>query len=359
MFCTKCGANNPDAAAYCERCGQKLVPAAPAGGFAPPAPLTPPAPPAGGGYTPPTGGGYAPPVGGYTVTDGNRVEIHDGQGGRVYGWTASPALQSVRKLATSPLYLTMAIAYSVSLLMRLIVSVTGVNAMANLIVSALMPILYEADMEYMVYEIQDMLYSMSGTGVFTAILSMLPTILVAVGMWMVFVSAKNRTAPSMKTSGLTMIKVINIINMVAVDIVYALLLIACIVGMVAAGSYAEEELTIVMAVVLILLIGIAVLVNLYYGKINKTINTMKSVITTGRPSDQVSGFIGVMCYISAVLSIISVISSLVALSIPGLLNNGAMAVSLFCCGNIIFQFRNEMRRLSQPAYPGASGYYRP
>ncbi len=104
-------------------------------------------------------------------------------------------------------------------------------------------------------------------------------------------------------------------------------------------QYADIDNAILICV--LILVGMDIYFNVYYGKINQSLGTAIRVIKTGTPSNKVSGFIGVICYIAAVAAVLAAILSLNS-SIWKFLSLIANGIAQFCFGHLIFSFKNKM-----------------
>lgn len=170
---------------------------------------------------------------------------------------------------------------------------------------------------------------------------------------MIFVSAINRNSDGMKTSGLTMIKVINIIRLVCICVCLGIVEIIFIIAMVqsskgysalndissTAGSIASAGIGVLLVLDLLIVAGFVIAI-LYYAKIIKSINTVKETITSGIMSNKVSSYVAILTFILAGFTLISVFFAGSALSV---LSTLCSVVSMVCFGILIFKYRNTMR----------------
>ena len=151
-----------------------------------------------------------------------------------------------------------------------------------------------------------------------SIISMLPGILIALGLWITFFTCVSRKN-TVKTSGLTVIFVVNLVQMT----LSCLVLLAALIPLAAAYTgadaladalfLADEDIieTIALAAGLVLL-AVFVFALIYYIKLCTTISNIRSTLKTGVPNKKVSRFIAVLCYISGGILILSGISSLLS-----------------------------------------------
>lgn len=297
MFCKMCGVENADGSAFCKNCGINLS--------APVAPATPAA---------------VPPV---QVT--------------VQPLSTNPVLNAVKKVASSPLFLVAVIVYSLQILLTLINSTT-IGARLEMFLYNLLD-RFGGNAPYEFYEAVD---SISRIGdipyVLFTVVGLIPTILICIGLWITYSSARNRLSDGMKTSGLTMIKVITIIQLVFSCISLALteiLLMLLVVGVAAEELYNAGVIIAILAFVVIISVAAYVLEIIYLAKIIKSINTAKNTITTALPSDKVSTFVAVWAFISAAGKLFGLASNF--------LLSAATMTSLICFGILIFKYKSAMR----------------
>ena len=314
MFCSRCGVENSEGAAFCKNCGNSLGKNA----------VTPPAAPV------------------YTVHNKAKAPL-----------SSNPVVNAVKQVASSPLALVAIIAFSAMVLVSLISSLVDRNALTAAIYS-LLNSLTEAgvDVPYEIYNAIDSAYYSLGSGlyVFASILGLIPSILICVGLWLTYSSAASRSSDGMKTSGLTTIKVINIIQLVGTCIAFAFIELLIIIIGIAASSVAREysyyydyssgaSLVATIGVVIPALIVAAVytLQIIYQAKVIQSVNTAKKTITTGVPSDKISGFVAVWLFISAGFSLFGLATNF--------LGCACSITSLICFGILIYKYRNAMRAI--------------
>ncbi len=296
MVCPNCGAVNADNNTFCEQCGAGLAQA-----------------------QQPTAA-YAP----------------------------NPAVEAVKRLGASKLFLVAAILLSVTLLFNCINAIAGGDdAFAQITTAADQLGVGDA------FGALDQQPSVLGT-----LLGMLPSILIAVGVWMTYVAAANTTTSSMKTFGLTMIKVIMIISLVAICV---LTVIAEIFLAIAAGAISQlgdsDAMTVggaILTIVQVALIPAIALVIVYIALMLSTINKVKKTVTTGFAYYKASGFVAVMNFLSALGALSGAFGGSAFQAIASLCS--AAALVLF--GILIFQYRSTLRPIAEmqmmpPAAPYA------
>ena len=140
---------------------------------------------------------------------------------------------TMKKMLTSPLFLVGAIGYSVYCLFELLSEIAGGSAISNLLYNLDSLSGYSMDYGYM----QAYLSAYNGARVVTALVLSIPVVLIVTGMWLMFASAKSNSQPGISVTGLSMIRVIVIIQLVFACLGAALLEIICIFVMAGAGSF--------------------------------------------------------------------------------------------------------------------------
>ena len=183
----------------------------------------------------------------------------------------------------------------------------------------------------------------------------IPAILIVVGLWMLFASAKNRSGEPLKATGLTIIKVITIINLVVVSLAALLVVVVLFLAMAALASY-EDAIVPAFLAVIVLVAAIFALAILFYVKLATTIHTMQTSIRTGMPSDRVSAYVAVIAILGGVGSLMSILG---AGGVSGMLAMLGAAVAAFCYGIFLFRYRKEMRLVMGGQYLSAPDYNQP
>ena len=309
MFCSKCGIENTEGAAFCKNCGNRL-------GVAP-APEAAPAAQEAPVYTAPAPV-VKPPL------------------------SSHPVLNAVKKIASSPLFLVAVIAYSAQLLFSLINLFKGGNAILSMIYRILD--MMGGNVPYEFYEIIDRIaYIGRAPVIIFGFLGLIPTMLICAGLWMTYASAQSRMSNGMKTAGLTMIKVLTIIQLIgsciAVVVIELLLLIA-VIG-IAATEYAPGAAIAVMVFVVLVVAASYTLQIIYSAKIIKSLNAAKNTIMTGVPAAKASAFVAIWAFISAFGALFSLVTSF--------LSSAAAITSLVCFGILVFKYNNSMRAIAAPS----------
>ena len=354
-FCSNCGAQANDGAAFCTACGASLSTQASASSMSSTGSF---------GQTQQAPGAWSP------------APQYQPQYQPTYAvQPLSPAIGVLKRIAASPLFLVATILTTLGVLLRFISSLTG-----GIDIASIMNALYQNGvigywdyMEFLdTYRYSEIYPLINGLNILSTLISLVPIILVAIGLWLIFGAGASKSRADFSTTGLTMVKVINIINLVFECIGYGIGMIAVVVMMIgvsAASSYASSyssyygygydyaETAVgvsigVIAICAVILIAVAVFRIIWYVKINKSINAATVTARTGNGNMNASTYVGVFCFIGAGCGFIGFIFSLVtyitALSIITSLCSIATSI-LF--GIVIFKYRSSMARLAVTPMP--------
>lgn len=322
-FCPKCGNQLGDNVSFCNRCGADVKGAAAAGNQ-------------NGGFN-----GAAPQPQYATPQPQFNGQVNMPQAGNMNA--PGTAIEVIKAIGKSPLFLAAVVAMTLSVLFNFFYQISGSNAAFDSLRETLGRIGLDR-------EAREIVNSMEGVSVGSILISMVPSILIVIGLWLTYVSLSNRTGP-ISTVGLTMIKVINIIELVFMCIAFAIVEIVLIAGMVGVSIVKNDTSSAdgktlaglaggLLVVGAIVLAAVFVLMIVYLSQIISSINTAKRTIATGVASDKVSAFVAVMSFIAAFFNVISLFSGDGALHVLGALCGIASSI---CFGVLIFKYKNAMR----------------
>lgn len=313
MFCPKCGTQNADGVSFCQNCGSPLTTNQPA-------------------YQQPyQASQYRQPV--YSQAP-----------------ASSTGLATLKRVCSSPVALVAIIAYTAAALFSFLNSASGS--------SGIFRYLYQvADMLDMEDMIGELYYAVRSTSVVSAVIGMIPNVLIAVGLWLTYATAVNKNNAGMKTGGLTLIKVILIINLVFICILLAAIEVVALVTVInLADSYYSSS---AVGPLVGVMVGVAIamtLVILFYVKAVQTINTIKLTAQNGIPSDKVSIYVAVIAFITGGFTVLSII---VSYGVFALLANLCSATASITFGIFLCSYRGKMRaatngvghtNMQQPVY---------
>mgnify|MGYP004516128621 FL=1 len=337
MFCMNCGQPCADGNKFCEHCGAPLLDTTTQPASQPaPQPVQQPV--------------YAQPQAPVTPISDVRYTL--------------------KKLATSPLFLAAAIAYSCMVLFTIAAAVAGQSGLLGALDSYLnMALRYGGysmgELSYALDQLDQVMPFLRGASLGSALVGQIPAILIAVGIWLVFASAVDKSGMPMKTTGLTIIKVITIISLIGSSLLLVVLEGVLIFGTAAAAKYDDSVVVVGVVIVLavLVLMGLGILMSV---KTISTIGTMQRTIQTEQPSDKVSVYVAVICILNAIGAVFGMLGFGSVFSVlSGLCN----AVAYICFAIFLFQYRDKMRVLmagstpypvmvsAQPVYTAASQQY--
>lgn len=276
--------------------------------------------------------------------------------------SSNPAVNVLKTIGSSPLFLTAAILYSVSTLITVFTSVLGNSGVSDYLWYAFSTM----DIDYsMLYPIMN---ALNGASIGLTLLFSVPAILVAVGMWLHFATCRDRRSGNISTAGLTICKVIAIIFLVCYCLVTALLLFAVIMVLAGGSAYFSYSydlygygydsgyaagVTAGVVFMLLLCVAIFVLFILYYVSVIRTIGKIKASAVSGMPENRISRFLTAMLYITGVLSGISGLIALFSTPVSGLATLASAVCSILiavCLGRQRQQMTLLLYPPIQPAY---------
>lgn len=222
------------------------------------------------------------------------------------------------------------------------------------------------------------LYNPSGSSsAIGTLIGLIPSILVVIGGWMLYASARKTQSGAISPAGMSVIRVAPIINLVVVCLFAPFL---CVVALAAslmglAGIKYSDSLGGIFGVGLMLflfLLVVAVVIYLIvFGvKSISTVNTLKAAIETGAITKKISKLVIVTCYIFGVISALGVLCSVLTQCLTGVymyeianslgseyspnilltwfslimssLATIGSAVSFFCFGRILSRYKKRL-----------------
>lgn len=347
MFCSNCGAKLADGSSFCPNCGTPVKQNTPNSNV----------------YSQNSANNNAPVYSynhhaGYSYNSApQHANVPDPQ--------HNPVLGILKKIGSSPLFIVCASLFTLSLLLSFWYAVGGQNQLIN----SIYRIADQLGVSYYLWSyFEQIRFAINGY----AVVALIPSILVAVGLWLTFASAHNKYQPSVKTAGLTIIKVINCINLVWSCIVLAAVEIVGIIALIAVSAASDNSydsyygyyshsnayaLGFVVGLMLTFAVAFAFEI-IFLAKINKTINSMKNAAVNGYVKSLASSYVAVILIISAVFSLIGAVA---ALYDPFVALQAVVACAMnICFAVLIFSYNGQMRQFynkQQNTYVYASQTY--
>lgn len=149
------------------------------------------------------------------------------------------AVSIIRTMAVSVLFLIAAIGYSMYVLFELLSGFSGGSGIMDIMNSAMQMSGGYSTMDYSA--VQALSGFMGGMTMFTTVITLLPAMLIMAGIWLAFAAAKRNVLPGLASTGLTMVRIVVIVQLVFACIGLALVELICILVMVG-GQYGSQLL---------------------------------------------------------------------------------------------------------------------
>ncbi len=261
---------------------------------------------------------------------------------------ANPAVAAVKKTGGSALFLIATITYTVTVLLSLI------SAFMPSSMYAYADMLYELTYDYSVYET---ISAMNAGSIFGALIASIPTILTALGLWLIYGASKSNK-PRVSTGGLTMINVFQIIMLVLASLGLAIICVLMVVAALAVREanawsfygYSGAEAVLGIAgtaflVIFAILILFMVLAIIYYAKLIGSIRVIKKAANGIVAGKKISMFVIVINFIIVGLSVIGLISSLVFFNFITFLGNLLTITFNILITIILIQMRGRLNQI--------------
>ena len=258
------------------------------------------------------------------------------------------AISIIRKMSVSVLFLVGAIGYSVYVLFGLVGSLAGRSGVTDLMDQIMSMSGGYSSLDYSAVRAVSGMFN--GITVFSMLMSMLPAMVIVAGIWLIFAAAKRNMLPGTASVGLTMARVIAIIQLVLACIGAVLLEILCIVLLSAVNSVSgyygsTGSANAVLVFIMILFAGASAVQIIYYLKLNKMIVNIKDTLLTGQPDDNISLYVEILCYINGGIAVIGALMSLADVEVLNFFANAGMATADICFAIMIRQYRSKMQLL--------------
>ena len=250
--------------------------------------------------------------------------------------SSNPAVNLMKTLGSSPKFLTAAILYSVAVLFNLLASFGASDVISTLYY-------YGANYGFDPDVFYPMMSALEGSTVVSAVIGAIPSILMAVGMWLFYTTCRNTQSGNVSTVGLTICKVITIINLVLLCCVVLFLVAMVMIFIIAFagmgeinyysysdGYYGATSAAFVITLLVIVSLIVAAVLALaiaYQVSILRAINRIKGSALNGAPDNRISRFLTGFMMVIGVLTCLGGLFSLIASPVAGI----ASLASGVCC----------------------------
>lgn len=247
-------------------------------------------------------------------------------------------LNTIKRVCTSPVALVAIIAYTAAVILRLLDFISGFSSIWSYIDGTS----FLSDTESLFSDFYTVIEKMIAV---IGIIGLVSAILTAVGLWITYSSARNPRMAGMKTTGLTLIKVILVTSLVYISVaVVAIVTILFIAEINLSDRYTDLMMT-VLGIIVVTAMAISLTLGiLYYVKAIQTVNRLKNTIVSGIPSDKVSVLVAVSSLIVGGYTVIFIPKSL---GVMAVFTNLCSAAAFIAFGIFLFFYRNKMRLLMQ------------
>ena len=274
--------------------------------------------------------------------------------------SSNPAVNILKKVGSSPMFLVAAICHSASILLSLLSSLFMWSG-GNTILSNIIPD-YAYYFEYGSY--YDTLSNINLMSTFTG---SIPSVLIAISLWLIYTACKDRCTGGVATTGFTIAKVISIIFVVISSLGVAAVLLSGVILVIFSlyelnsysgfGYYLSPEFIVVLLVIMLaMLLALLVVMIIYYAMLVKTINRIKATAYTGIADNRISGFVIVFGYIFSVLTVLGGCSSLFAIQPVLGISAISSGVAAFLVSMCLSNYKKSMNVLM---YEEANAYAAP
>ena len=256
---------------------------------------------------------------------------------------ANPVLNTVRQMATSPLFLAATAAQSGMVLFNIIASMAGTSGLLGTVGAYLSMILRLGG--YSSREASGLLDGIgslfTGASLGATLVGQCPAILIAVGLWLIYLAETGKISASTRNTGMTLVKVSTIISLVVSVLGLVVSEVLAIMITATAAKYDDSAIGggIIIMLLLLVVLGLGVLMHL---KTLSTLGVMQQTLQTAQPSDKVSTYVAVISFLNGIGAVLGMLGFG---SVPSVLSDLCSAVACICFAVFLFQYRDKMRAL--------------
>lgn len=319
--CPKCGKMLNDSMAFCTQCGTPLANAA-----AQPAPQPP-----------------QQPVWSASQPTQSAPRFAQQPTQQHYYAPANPVLNTVKRMATSPLFLAATAAQSGMVLFNIIASMAGTSGLLGTVGTYLSMILSLGG--YSSREASGLLDGIgslfTGASLGATLVGQCPAILIAVGLWLIYLAEAGKISTATKNTGFTLVKISTIISLAVSILGLVVAEILAIMITATAAKYDDSAIGggIIIMLLLLVVMGLGILMN---SKTLSTLGVMAKTAQAAQPSDKISTYVAVISFLNGIGAVIGMLGFG---SVPSVLSSLCNAVVCICFAVFLFQYRDKMRAL--------------
>ena len=168
-----------------------------------------------------------------------------------------------------------------------------------------------------------------------------PAILIAVGLWLIYLAEAGKISTATKNTGFTLVKISTIISLAVSILGLVVAEILAIMITATAAKYDDSTIGggIIIMLLLLVVMGLGILMN---SKTLSTLGVMAKTAQTAQPSDKISTYVAVISFLNGIGAVIGMLGFG---SVPSVLSSLCNAVVCICFAVFLFQYRDKMRAL--------------
>ena len=168
-----------------------------------------------------------------------------------------------------------------------------------------------------------------------------PAILIAVGLWLIYLAEAGKISTATKSTGFTLVKISTIISLAVSILGLVVAEILAIMITATAAKYDDSAIGggIIIMLLLLVVMGLGILMN---SKTLSTLGVMAKTAQTAQPSDKISIYVAVVSFLNGIGAVIGMLGFG---SVPSVLSSLCNAVACICFAVFLFQYRDKMRAL--------------
>ena len=181
----------------------------------------------------------------------------------------------------------------------------------------------------------------TGASLGATLVGQCPAILIAVGLWLIYLAEAGKISTATKSTGFTLVKISTIISLAVSILGLVVAEILAIMITATAAKYDDSAIGggIIIMLLLLVVMGLGILMN---SKTLSTLGVMAKTAQTAQPSDKISIYVAVVSFLNGIGAVIGMLGFG---SVPSVLSSLCNAVACICFAVFLFQYRDKMRAL--------------